>query len=59
MIVLPELHGFVRTGEKCTKDKVLICSNCSSKRTVRTGKCVPTCSKCKEHTYWYEAVTLD
>ncbi len=59
MILLPELHGFVRPGEKCTKDKVLVCNQCGSVRTVRTGKYVPKCSKCKEQTYWYEVVTLD
>ena len=59
MVLLPELQGFARPGEKCTKDKLLVCSKCGSHRTVRIGKYVPTCSKCKEHTYWYEVVTLD
>lgn len=59
MILLPELHGFARPGEKCTKDKILVCSVCHSRRTIRTGKFVPKCSKCKELTYWYEVVTLD
>ena len=54
MILLPELHGFVRTGEKLTKDKVLICAQCGARRTIHCGKSVPCCSKCKEHTYWYE-----
>lgn len=59
MILLPELLWFARPGEKCTKDKMLVCSICGSKRTVRAGKYVPKCSKCKEQTYWHDAVTLD
>lgn len=59
MILLPEFLGFARPGEKCTKDKVLICTQCGSKRTVHTGKYVPECSKCKEQTYWYEAVSIE
>lgn len=59
MILLPELLGYMRPGEKCTKDKILVCSKCGSKRTVRVGKYVPKCSKCKEQTYWYETVALD
>lgn len=42
MILLPELQGGARPGEKCTKDKILVCSKCGSHRTVRIGKYVPT-----------------
>lgn len=57
MVLLPELQGFARHGEKCTKDKVLVCNQCGARRTVRIGKYIPKCSKCKEQTYWYEVTT--
>jgi uncharacterized CHY-type Zn-finger protein len=59
MIVLPEIHGFLRPGEKLTKDKILVCCQCNSRRTIKSGKTVPTCSKCREQTYWYEVVVLE
>lgn len=58
MVLLPEVSGFYRTGEKQTKDTVFVCMECNSKRTVRVGKTIPQCSKCKKHTYWYKVTEL-
>ena len=57
MILLPGIHGFARPGEQCTEEKILACCQCGARRTVRIGKYVPKCSKCKDQTYWYEVTT--
>lgn len=58
MILLPELSGLYRTGEKQEHDCIFICSKCHSKRTVKAGKSIPKCSKCNEHTYWHKQLEM-
>lgn len=58
MILLPYVDGLYRPGEKVEQDSVFVCSKCQSKRTVRIGKTIPVCSKCKEQTYWYKIVSI-
>ncbi len=58
MILLPYVQGFYRPGEKQETTSVFICAKCNAKRTVKAGKTIPTCSRCKEQTYWYKAVEI-
>ncbi len=58
MVILPYLDGFYRSGEKASESSVFICVNCNSRRTVKSGKTIPKCSKCKEHTYWYKVTSI-
>lgn len=52
MVLLPEITGFFRTGEKQNRNTIFACTNCSTQVTVKSGKTIPTCPKCKEHVYW-------
>lgn len=58
MILLPEMSGLYRPGEKQSVDTVFVCTKCHSRRTVKSGKTIPKCSKCKEQTYWYKVTEL-
>ena len=58
LILLPYMDGFYRSGEKVSETTVFTCCNCNSKRTVKSGKTIPKCSKCNDYTYWFKIVTL-
>lgn len=58
LILLPYMDGFYRSGEKVSETTVFACCNCNSKRTVKSGKSIPKCSKCNDYTYWFKIVTL-
>ena len=58
MVVLPEMAGLFRPGDKQEKSAIFCCSKCQSKRTVKAGKTIPKCSKCNEYTYWIKYVEL-
>ena len=51
MKLLPEIGGFRQSGEKIDEGGVFICSKCQAKRTVRSGKYLPKCSRCGEIGY--------
>lgn len=58
LVLLPYMDGFYRSGEKVSETTVFVCCNCNSKRTVKSGKAIPKCSKCNDYTYWFKIVTL-
>ncbi|WP_418884233.1 zinc ribbon-containing protein [Anaerobutyricum hallii] len=57
LVLLPYLDGFFRSGEKVSQTTIFVCNNCGSKRTVKSGKTIPKCSKCNDYTYWFKIVT--
>ena len=52
MDFMPKIDGLHFSGEKQEKTAIFYCTNCQSKRTVKAGKTIPKCSKCKDYTYW-------
>lgn len=54
MEYLPKLDGFHSSGEKQIETAIFVCSRCQSRRTVKTGKTIPKCSKCQDYTHWYK-----
>ena len=58
LLLLPHIDGFHQSGEKVSETSVFVCNNCGSKRTVKSGKTIPKCSKCNDYTYWFKIVTI-
>lgn len=58
LLLLPHIDGFHQSSEKVSETSVFVCNNCGSKRTVKSGKTIPKCSKCNDYTYWFKIVTL-
>ena len=56
MKLLPELSGFRQSGEKIYGGGVFVCAKCHAKRTIKPGKYLPKCSRCKEYGYWYQVI---